>query len=442
VTGAVVGRPQAIQDCNGVSQAECRKRLAQIVQATFREKRLDVQVSVAGENNEIIVFDSSELFGQQQNRAAAKDFLLANVKVALCSQGFKKMILGPSAGRANHGDEFDLNCSGSVVQEFLPGSVAVGSKFREGTLNAVRQKYLGKRIVIKDTSSGRGVLLEWTVAHQDSIGRFVYSPFDHLSAMYNGKEATVIAVQLNNIQLQKSGLNQPNALGERVEEGDVDNPYLDLVGRFDDGTLALVNGFPNSIESKFFLASARNAHEQIILANLPTIIGKTIYAVGYSEFYTLDTTKDEIVDLLRREQKRVYDFPLLQPLTIKDAKYIADADVIVMKIGFPDGRQLLAETEYRDDESKDGDNTFLGRITRPRLMTFIPPKLTAKEVQSIQSGSVFRGMTLDALYYAMGFPSKENDWGAGGKQLIYHDVVFVYVDSRGTVSDWQSVDKR
>jgi len=439
-------QPQATQECD----AECRARVAQFFQTTFRQDNIDVQVSVTGDNNEIIAFDSAKLFGQKENRAAGKDALLQEkVMAALCSSGFRKVIVGPSASRPMYGDEFDLNCSGTPGQKFSRDSAPSSNNFREGTLNAMRQKYLGKRIVIKDaTVAGRGVLLNWTVAKQDSTGHFVSSPFDHLAAMYNGKEATVIGLQLDANQLNESNVNEPNAFGERLSEGDIDNPYLDVVGQFDDGTVAMVEDYPRSIVfaerfglSTFLLANAKNIHEQIISANLPTIVGKTVYAVGYSRFYRLDTTRDEIVDLVRRDQKLVYDFPLLQPLTIADAKYIADADIVVMKIRLPDGRQLLAESDYRDDESKDGDNTFLGRITR-LLKTAIPPKLTPREVQSIQRGEVFRGMTRDALYYAMGFPTKENDWGRGGKQLIYHDVVFVYVDSSGSVTDWQSVDNR
>lgn len=431
--------PQATQDC----EAECRERIAQIIQTSFQQNNIDVQVSVTGDNNEIITFDSAKLFGQKENRLAGKDALLEKkVMEVLCSADFRKAIIGPSASRPTYGDEFDLNCSETPRQKLSTDSAPSGNNFREGTLNAVRKEYLGKRIIIKDTTiPGRGVLVEWTLANHDNTGRFASSIYDHLAATYNGKEATVIAVQLDAIDRKKSGVNEPNALGETLSEGDIDNPYFDVVGRFDDGTVAMVTGYPTTIESAFLLAAARNNHEQIISANLPRAVGKTVYAVGYSQFYRLDTTRDEIVDLVRREQKRVYDFPLLQPLTIADAKYIADADVVVMKIRLPNGTQLLAESEYHDDESKDGDNTFLGRITRPRLMTVIPPELTSTEVQSIQQGAIFRGMTQEALYYAMGFPTKENDSGSGGKQLIYHDVVFVYVDSDGKVSDWQSVDK-
>ncbi len=94
---------------------------------------------------------------------------------------------------------------------------------------------------------------------------------------------------------------------------------------------------------------------------------------GYSQFYGLDTTLDEIESPLRRAKKRVYDFPLLQPLTIADAKYVVDADIMAMKIGLPDGRQVLTESTYRDEELNGGDNSFLGRVIGPLLLIAIPP---------------------------------------------------------------------
>src|SRR5689334_10471868 len=71
ITKIWVGQPQGTQDCNG--GADCRRRAVEIVQASFREQKLNIQVSITGDNNEIIVFDSVEVFGQQQTRAAAKD---------------------------------------------------------------------------------------------------------------------------------------------------------------------------------------------------------------------------------------------------------------------------------------------------------------------------------------------------------------------------------
>ena len=50
-------------------------------------------------------------------------------------------------------------------------------------------------------------------------------------------------------------------------------------------------------------------------------------------------------------------------------------------------------------------------------------------------------MSSGALECALGFPKQENDWGKGGKQLIFTDKLYVYVDEKKKVVDWQSLDR-
>jgi hypothetical protein len=48
-------------------------------------------------------------------------------------------------------------------------------------------------------------------------------------------------------------------------------------------------------------------------------------------------------------------------------------------------------------------------------------------------------MSKDALFCSMGFPESTNDWGRGGKQLVYSSTQMVYLDSQNKVVDWQSL---
>jgi hypothetical protein len=50
-------------------------------------------------------------------------------------------------------------------------------------------------------------------------------------------------------------------------------------------------------------------------------------------------------------------------------------------------------------------------------------------------------MSSAALECALGFPKQENDWGKGGKQLIFTDKLYFYVDENEKVVDWQNLDK-
>ena len=48
-------------------------------------------------------------------------------------------------------------------------------------------------------------------------------------------------------------------------------------------------------------------------------------------------------------------------------------------------------------------------------------------------------MSKTALDYALGFDEKENDWGRGGKQLIYFNGKFVvYLDNLDKVRDYRN----
>ena len=67
----------------------------------------------------------------------------------------------------------------------------------------------------------------------------------------------------------------------------------------------------------------------------------------------------------------------------------------------------------------------------------VPPNLTPREIEAIKSKKIFRGMSRRAVFYSWGVTA-ENDYGRGGKQLVYDDNQFVYLDLNGKVSDWQS----
>ncbi|MBS3920342.1 MAG: hypothetical protein KG012_15835 [Deltaproteobacteria bacterium] len=67
-------------------------------------------------------------------------------------------------------------------------------------------------------------------------------------------------------------------------------------------------------------------------------------------------------------------------------------------------------------------------------------EFTEKEIQAIKEGTILKGMSKTALWVSIGPASKENDWGSGGKQLIYGDRFYVYIKD-GKVIDWQVMSK-
>jgi hypothetical protein len=58
----------------------------------------------------------------------------------------------------------------------------------------------------------------------------------------------------------------------------------------------------------------------------------------------------------------------------------------------------------------------------------------------IKHKTIYKGMKRDPLEYLFGFADKENDWGSGGKQLIYGKSFLVYLDHNERVVDWQAMD--
>ena len=57
--------------------------------------------------------------------------------------------------------------------------------------------------------------------------------------------------------------------------------------QFDDGKLAILSAFRATLADDLTLASDEDAREAEMSKNLPLVMGKTLYAVGYSPIYKL-----------------------------------------------------------------------------------------------------------------------------------------------------------
>jgi hypothetical protein len=313
----------------------------------------------------------------------------------------------------------------------------------DASLGTVRRLFLNQKVIVTGAVvTLRGsVLLEWEVAHKGSGERYTIGTLDNLSSAYKGKSASVLSVQVNELKLREL---RPNALGEIVAEDDIVNPYFDIVVQFDDGTLAICTGYPNTISTNIELAAAASALTERMSKELPLLVGKTVYAIGYSKLYQPDTSLEELAGVGSKgvlKQLWPTDVPLLEPLTILAAKYI-DSTGVVFKLKLPNGKEALSFTHQLYYVEADTERPFPERVIGTLLME-IPKKLTQKEIDAIKKGTIFKGMTKDSLDYMIGFTDKENDWGRGGKQLIYYDGrLVVYLDKDNKVEDWQSFDKK
>jgi hypothetical protein len=459
------GRPAVPQEnpanvCAADSDA-CRSRIASMVQEDFSKAAPKMRTGVLGD---VIVFADPKLFEEQESRTSFRGIVQTKgLEAQLCRFGFKKMRLesADAPSETISGDEYDLRCPESEgptkakvelpsrAFSSSPAALSSGQQPQAGenrscdavsstkpTLCQVRKKYLNRRVIVTGALFNERSMLEWERAVLDGA-RFVHaSGFANLPAGYKGQTATVVAVQLNQLKVA----TRVNALGETVDQESTVDPYFDLVVHFDDGAYGMLSTYPTTAEMSVTFAEEEQALSDLIAKNEGSLLGTSLYACGYSRLYEPDSTLEEMTgsaELLKRLY--VSKIPLLKPLRIAAVRYIPANDDVVLKLQFPDGQYALSVT-YMKIEGKDKTSSPLQRISGS-MLTALPSNFSLQETNAVQKGEIFRGMSSAALECALGFPKQENDWGRGGKQLIFTDTLYVYVDEKEKVVDWPNLYK-
>lgn len=350
-------------------------------------------------------------------------------------------------------------CLVAQQPENRPAATGVKGQATDWTLADFRRSFLNQRIVILKGHDVGGSLGGWQPVVLAKNGSFKddYSKGAFIAFKYKDQTPKIVAIRESSgggMEVPKEG--QTNALGETLSADSIVNPSVEVFVQFDDGQLAKYTSIvslirdrsvqnadqdPDFWDMEFMLASDRDSHAKIIQESLPSIVGKKLYAVHDSLLFGPDITPTELLDLGSRMTKQVRDVPLLTPMTIIAAAYNQRYDFIVYKLRLDTGREVISASRYRDDDvsANGNDNSFLGRSVSTLLLN-IPSNLTPREIAAISSGKIFRGMSRQAVYYSWG-STGENDYGSGGKQLIYGENQFVYLDRSGTVTDWQSLNK-
>jgi len=178
-------------------------------------------------------------------------------------------------------------------------------------------------------------------------------------------------------------------------------------------------------------------------ASVPTpeemkaIVGKTLYADANSVMYEEDTADSKMVGDEWVGHLKLKKFERMKPIEIASAEYLPDDKVAVIHLKFLDGGKAKAFGRV------DGIGTLFEKIiSHASLLSKVPKSLTDEEISAIEHGSFFVGMSEWALYEAMGPPGKTNDYGNGGKQLIYLDGgLLIYVNTEGKIIDRQFIDR-
>lgn len=325
-----------------------------------------------------------------------------------------------------------------------PAHVAASKPKEPETLDAFRRKFLDQEIIVNDVPFEDTYCLQWVSAQQRSDGSYeeIHEIHSNLPISYRGQTAHVISIQIAHSILESNHAGGTNAFGESVGEGEIENPYMEIVLKFKDGKLAITRGYTNTLVPELMdLASKRESAQAKLDSLLPTIIGQPLYAVAFSKLYKPTASVDDMMgtsEILARLSTT--EVPLLQPFPITKAKYLPDVNAVVMKLKLPGGSDAIVLTQLRDIDFDDSGNSFLSKISGS-LLPSMPKNLKPREIDAIKGMKLFRGMSKDAVQYAIGFAEKENDWGRAGTQLVYFDgKLLVYLDASDRVEDWQSFD--
>ncbi|HLW55436.1 MAG TPA: hypothetical protein VKW06_21595 [Candidatus Angelobacter sp.] len=284
--------------------------------------------------------------------------------------------------------------------------------FAQDQLEKARVLYLNKDVVITDT-------VFRTASEQD--GRFRISERSlWLPTSYQGQTATVIAVQPKEAFQPQAA--KVNALGETVTPADAGGE-IEFVVRFKDGTVAMRRDSLQTIKNSMLLpeeVAGREALSRASESKTQQLLGRSVYASALSRIYRPDVTLAEMQD------KNQITVPLLVPLRITAAKWNPGTGCAIIKVDLPGGSSGLSLLSL-EQESNCGYTSILKEI---------PAFLSQDEIKAIQQHAILKGMTMLALYYSVGIPDRQNDWGRNGKQLVYKSGLTVYTDTTDKVTDW------
>ena len=315
----------------------------------------------------------------------------------------------------------------------VPVLLAVYTQADKPTLNDLRAKYLNQTIIVSGTvshSQRQPALVDWSPAK--ATGSIYRVDLSGVPAGIKGNSAKIIAVQLH-----RASRTTVNALGEMVADDNTADPYVDVIARLPDGQLIATSGYAFLLEVAIKLVTDQIKEQVDVEKAIPAITGKKLYAVELSRLYPPDSSLEDMTDLPTRDRMRLGTLPLLEPLEIVTVRYIEQASGVVLKLRLPDGSYALT---FNDRLAEQDGLDILGRVAGT-LLASIPSDLTSREIEAIKHRSPVKGMSVDALHYALGLPEKDNLVSEGNHQLVYYGGrVYVYLD-HDRVTDWQTVDR-
>lgn len=315
------------------------------------------------------------------------------------------------------------------------------------TFDDLRADLLGNEVVVLGADwQIDGCVKDWVFADGDVSTGFKLRTTDGLSLRarcvpksFIGRRGKVVSVELDQKLLFKQ-TDERSAFGDHVTKSRVPNQFTIVVVRMiEDGTQIGIKSFPNTIwQDNLRLVRDFQASNTEIDQNLKHLVGKELVHNAYTELLATWATVADLLDRVKRDSLRDRNTQNLTMLRVIDTKHLAVENAVLIKVQLPDGdeRLLFGSLEHYNLK-RAYVPTILERMDVSAAEE-IPRRFSKREIAAIKMGTIFRGMSEDALYWSIGYPKNYNDWGRGGMQFIYGNGRFVYVKN-GFVADWQSL---
>lgn len=329
-----------------------------------------------------------------------------------------------------------------LVLIFFTCTLISSAAARDMSLAQIRGELINQEVVVLGQSfSLTSGLFDWHVVTGDVTTGYRHASRDsYAPESIRGTRGIVVSIEQAGSTSTRNAVAEKDAFGDEIGDSRILNPYINVVVRMlADNLLVRTTGYyPSMLGRTLHLASRADSIKKEVEHTLTQLMGKTLYNAGYTSLLDSTLSVRDLLDYNKRTYSRDRNTNNLTPLKVVDAKFLEAENAVVVKVELPDGDLKLLFGSLEHYETKLG--YIPTRLQRLNISAEekIPSRFSARELAAIKNKQIFRGMSQDALYWSWGYPKTSNDWGRGGKQHIYGDSQYVYVQG-GTVTDWQTL---
>lgn len=299
------------------------------------------------------------------------------------------------------------------------------------TFGEIKARYLEQPVRVAGRVSAES-LDDWYVVRRGEDGVPKFSSFSRVPPKYHLAVGKVVAIELD-----KKPESTVDAFGKELDLSRLKDPYVVVIVRFDDGTEAATRMFEYAMHGDTLqLVSEAERSSLEIKTALAKLDGKSIYLPMYQKAYAPSTPLEQLVQIIPSASPLSFnDVPRATALKILETKYLDGYNRALVRIALPKGETaiLVGDTRHFDlkRDYKPSDLDRLGFHGAVSLKGFTP-----REVSAIKEVGFFPGMSQQALYWSVGLPDKENQYGRNAIQAVFPTGLIVYLKN-DRVTNWQ-----